>query len=155
MEFTPHSSQYVWLPWLLKPCVSISRIHGGWIRFCLHVTGSGINGWTKQHSTTRPAAGKHAHSATSSKDTGHAAKGHCRPSRTGINTLYEVRSELGTGCREWSASRPDCFAPRRESYRYLLNSGLDGPQSQYVRFGVDKSLSRQRGLAPRTVQAVA
>ena len=40
--------------------VRISRIHGGWIRFCVHVTGSGINGWTQQHSTTWPAAGKHA-----------------------------------------------------------------------------------------------
>ena len=24
--------------------VRVSGIHGGWVRFCLHVTGSGING---------------------------------------------------------------------------------------------------------------
>jgi hypothetical protein len=39
--------------------IRISRVHGGWIRFCIYVTGSGVNGRTEQHSTTRPTAGKH------------------------------------------------------------------------------------------------
>ena len=72
--------------------VRVSGIHGGWVRICLHVTGSGINGWTQQHSTTGPAAGKQATVllAVRTRDV----------PRTILNTLYEMRSEHGIRCRE-------------------------------------------------------
>jgi hypothetical protein len=38
--------------------VRINRLHGGWVRVCVHISGAGIHGRAQQHSTTRSARGK-------------------------------------------------------------------------------------------------
>ena len=39
--------------------IRLSRVNGGWVRFCIHLAGPGVNGRAHQRRATRPPAGKH------------------------------------------------------------------------------------------------